>query len=184
MNKLIYVILMMVFIGCSGGRNSTGYSIINDMIYPVPYEAYSVNPNYFDGQSNQLPVKGAIARGFMPHPMDSEGNPQVLETPYDMNEYAWGRGKMLFTATCAACHGGDGKGKTEVIKRGFPKPPNFYKGRKFKYSKKRKYPAGRIFNIITFGYGNMPSHSQQLYVEDRWFVAEYVRERLMVKGKK
>lgn len=183
MKKLIFLTLMTVLVGCSAGKNSKGYSIINDMMYAVPYEAYSDNPNYFNNQSNQLAQKGTIARGFMPHPMDEAGDPAVLDNPESMNDYSWQRGKMLYTATCAACHGAEGFGKTEVIKRGFPKPPNFKKGRKFKYSKKAKYPAGKIFNVITFGYGNMPSHSQQLYVKDRWFVSEYVREMLMTKGK-
>lgn len=175
---------MTVLVGCSAGRNSTGYSIINDMMYAVPYEAYSENPNYFDKQSNQLAPKGTIARGFMPHPMDAEGIPKILVNPYEMNDYAWERGKMLFNATCSACHGTKGLADGKVPERGFPKPPNFKKQRKFKWSKKEKYNSGVIYNVISFGRGNMPSHSQQIYPRDRWFVAEYVREMLMTKGKK
>ena len=47
-----------------------------------------------------------------------------------------------------------------------------------------KYPSGNVYNVITFGYGNMPSHAQQLYSEDRWYVSEYVREKLLRKPKK
>lgn len=173
---------MTVLVGCSGGKNSKGYSIINDMMYAVPYEAHSENPNYFNKQTNQLAPKGTIARGFMPHPNDEDGNPKVLSNPHSMNDYAWERGKMLYQATCVACHGAEGAGNGPVISKGFPKPPKF-KSRRFKYSKKEKKPAGYVYNVISFGYGNMPSHAQQLYPKDRWFVSEYVREMLMTKGK-
>jgi mono/diheme cytochrome c family protein len=181
-NKIIILTLLATLVGCSGGKNSTGYSIINDMMYSVAYEAQTENPVFKNRQTNQLAPKGTIARGFMPHPMDESGNPQVLENPHAMNEYAWERGKMLFKATCASCHGAEGAGDGKVIERGFPKPPAF-KSRRFKWSKKDQRPAGYVYNVITFGYGNMPSHAQQLYSQDRWFVSEYVREMLMTKGK-
>ena len=47
-----------------------------------------------------------------------------------------------------------------------------------------KYPAGHVYNVVKFGYGNMSSYSQQLYDIDIWRVSEYVREKLMRKGKK
>ena len=173
-----------MIIGCSGGRNSTGYSLINDMIFSEAYEAFSENPIFDNGQSMQAPPANTIPRGFKPHPMGVDGMPVVLENPYPMNEYKWKRGENLFNSTCAACHGADGQGKGLVVTEGgFPKPPKF-KSRSFKYSKRAKKPAGHIFNVITFGIGNMPSHAQQLYAEDRWYVSEYVRERLMTKGKK
>ena len=184
--KLIIATLLLssLLTSCSGGRNSTGYSLINDMMHSVAYEAYSKNPVFKDGQSMQRPVAGTIARGQMPHPTDSDGNPMRLENPHSMDaQWKWERGKKLYNATCTACHGYGGKADGLVVtKGGFPAPPKF-NGRRFKYSKKAKYPAGEIYNVITFGRGNMPSHAQQLYPEDRWYVSEYVREKLMVRGK-
>jgi cytochrome c5 len=181
--NLILISLVTILVSCSGGKNSTGYSIINDMVYAVPYEAYSENPIFKDRQTNQLPPKGTIARGFMPHAMDNEGNPIVMENPYNMTDYTWQRGEMLFNANCVACHGVQGHGDGKVVERGFPKPPHFQGQRKFKWNRKDNYTSGTIYNVITFGYGNMPSHAQQLYPEDRWYVSEYVRERLMIDGK-
>jgi mono/diheme cytochrome c family protein len=177
------ILVSIVLVGCSGGRNSTGYSLINDMMYSEAYEAYSENPIFDDGQSMQAPPANTIPRGFMPHPMGSDGLPEVLENPVAMDDYKWKRAELLFNRTCSACHGVDGQGGTAVINAGFPAPPKF-KSRTFKYSKKDKKPAGHVYNVITFGIGNMPSHAQQLYSEDRWIVSEYVRERLMTKGKK
>jgi cytochrome c5 len=182
----IFTVSFLV-VGCSGGRNSTGYSIINDMMYSITYEAFTKSDIHPDGQSMQLAPKGTIARGFMPHPKDADGNPVVLKNPYPETPYSIKRGEHLWNVTCTACHGAKGgvKGTEfgEVVKRGFPKPPKF-DGRRYKWSKREKYTSGTIYNVITFGQGNMPSHAQQLYPQDRWYVAEFVRNHLMVKGKK
>lgn len=186
-NIILTVVFSVIIIGCSGGRNSTGYSLINDMIHSTAYEAFSENQLFEDGQSMQVAPANTVPRGFMPHPMNADGTPQVLENPHTMNDYKWKRAELLFNRTCAACHGVDGQGKGLVVTEGgFPAPPKF-KSRTFsykKYAKKGKTPPGHIYNVITFGIGNMPSHAQQLYAEDRWAVSEYVREKLMVKGKK
>lgn len=184
---LLLTIISTMFVGCSGSRNSTGYSIINDMMYSQAYEAFSENPYFDNGQSMQAPPKGTVPRGFMPHPMDESGQPVELENPYEMTDYKWQRAEILFNRTCSACHGVDGQGKGLVVtKGGFPAPPKF-KSRSFsykKYAKRGSKSPGHIYNVITFGYGNMASHAQQLYPEDRWAVAMYVREKLMTKGKK
>lgn len=189
MKKLLLgTILASLLVGCSGGRNSTGYSLINDMMYSVTGEAFSESQVFDNGQTMQAAPKGTVPRGFLPHPMDDEGNPVRLVNPYEMNEYAMQRGKYLYKNTCAACHGDTGKGDGLVVKDGgFPKPPKF-KARKWKKINKEtgdyRYDASYVYNVITFGLGNMPSHSQQLWPEDRWQVAEYVREKLMKKNKK
>lgn len=179
--------LSLLLVGCSGGRNSTGYSIISDMMYSITYEPFSTSNVHPDGQAMQLAPKGTVARGFMPHPKDESGVPVVLENPYAETAYSVERGKHLWMASCTPCHGATGAyGKSEygeAVKRGFPKPPRF-SGRRYKWSKRNKYTSGHIYNTITFGQGNMPSHAQQLYPEDRWYVAEFVRNHLMIKGKK
>lgn len=181
--QLILISFLAILVGCSGGRNSTGYSLINDMMHSVAYESFSENPIFDNGQSMQPAPVNTIPRGFMPHPMNEDGTPQVLENPYSMTDYKWKRAELLFNRTCSACHGVDGEATGLVVSvGGFPTPPKF-KSRSFKYSKKDQKPAGHVYNVITFGIGNMPSHAQQLYPEDRWAVSEYVRERLMTKGK-
>ena len=36
-------------------------------------------------------------------------------------------------------------------------------------------PIGRIFHVITFGSGRMPSCASQLAARDRWLVAAHVQ---------
>lgn len=183
---LLILTLSTLFVSCSGGRNSTGYAIISDMDYSVAYEAFTASNVHPDGQTMQLAPKGTIARGFMPHPKNEDGTPVLLENPHKMTDYAYERGKHLWTVTCTSCHGEKGGYSDseygEAVNRGFPKPPKF-SDRRYKWSKRDSYTSGHIYNTITFGQGNMPSHAQQLYPEDRWYVAEYVRNYIMVKGK-
>jgi hypothetical protein len=179
---LISLISILSLTGCSGGKNSTGYNIITDMAYPVAYEAQTENLLYENGQTNQLAMEGTISRGFLPHPLDNEGNPMVLSNPHEMDAYAWERGEMLYKSMCASCHGDKGLADGLVVtKGGYPKPPKF-NARKWK--KRDKYPAGHIYNVITYGLGNMSSYAQQLYPIDRWHLSEYVREKLMKKKKR
>lgn len=180
--NLLALLSALLLVSCSGGKNSTGYSIINDMMYSQAYEAQTQNLLYANGQTNQLAIKGTIARGFLPHPLDEEGKPQVLSNPYEMDDYAWERGEKLYKSMCASCHGDKGLADGLVVTQGgYPKPPKF-NARKWK--KRDKYSVGYVYNVITNGYGNMSSYAQQLYPVDRWHVAEYVREKLMKKKKR
>jgi len=182
-NNILILVSVLVLASCSGGRNSTGYSLINDMVDSLAYEAFSENPHFDDGQSMQAPPANTIARGWMPDKRGSDGLLVVTSNPFPMNDYKWKRAEIFYNKTCSACHGVDGQSTGLVVTVGnFPTPPKFL-SRRFKYSKRDDYTSGNIYNVITDGIGNMPSHAQQLYPEDRWAISEYVRERLMIKGK-
>ena len=186
--KILLALLSFVLVSCSGGRNSTGYSIINDMKYAVPYEAHTENPVFYNGQTMQNAPANTIARGWMPHPKNEDGNPvQFKENPFEYDGYAQYRGKMLYEANCLPCHGAEGKGDGLVIDKGYPKPPSFA-GRAWRKSNSDdtdyKYNQGWIYNMITYGRGNMMGYAQQLYPVDRWAVSEYVRRELGRSSKK
>jgi mono/diheme cytochrome c family protein len=185
---LLTTLLSLIIVSCSGGRNSTGYSVINDMKYSLAAEAFATSKVFKNGQTMQNAPANTIARGWMPHPKDAAGNPvQFSENPFEFDEYAQYRGKMLYEVNCLPCHGAEGKGDGLVVKRGYPKPPSF-SGRSWRKSNSNnsdyKNNQGWIYNLITFGRGNMGSYAQQLVPEDRWAVAEYVRRELGRSSKK
>lgn len=187
MKLVLLSLISLSLVGCSGGRNSTGYSIINDMMYSDAYEAFSDNPVFEDGQTMQPAPENTIPRGYMPEETDENGKLLVVENPYkdEMTDYEWKRGKLLFEATCSACHGKKGLGDGLVVtKGGFPAPTKFSerKWRKKGDDGNFNLPSGYVYKVITEGYGNMAPHAQQLYQRDRWFVAEYVRDYLMRGG--
>ncbi|HZT81602.1 MAG TPA: cytochrome c, partial [Gemmataceae bacterium] len=39
----------------------------------------------------------------------------------------------------------------------------------------REAPVGHIFDVITNGYGSMPSYREQIPPRDRWAIVAYVR---------
>lgn len=191
MKKILSISTLLILVSCSGGRNSTGYSIINDMKYSKAHEAFTDSKVFDNGQTMQEPVKGTIARGWLPQEKDANGKPVVLSNPYNTDEYSAYRGKKLYVANCMPCHGEKGKADGLVVEKGgFPKPPSFTARRWKKVTTNSKgetvysYGAGDIYNVITYGIGNMASYAQQLYPEDRWAISEYVRTKLMKKNKK
>jgi len=48
------------------------------------------------------------------------------------------------------------------------KPPSLVSG------EVRDFPAGRVFQVISTGYGLMPSYAAELPVHDRWAVIAYL----------
>ncbi len=60
-------------------------------------------------------------------------------------------------------------GNGVVVQRGFSAPPTFHDDRL------RNAPPGHFFDVITNGFGAMPSYGQILQVPDRWRVIGYIR---------
>ena len=64
-----------------------------------------------------------------------------------------------------------GYGDGIVARRGFnrPSPANYHQDRL------RQAPVGHFFDVMTNGWGAMPSYVSQVSVEDRWKIAAYIR---------
>jgi mono/diheme cytochrome c family protein len=79
-------------------------------------------------------------------------------------------GRARFETFCAACHGLLGDGNSAVAE-------NFQlrKPRSLQDEGVRKDPPGRTYQVISEGYGFMPSYDVQLSIADRWAVVAYVR---------
>lgn len=79
------------------------------------------------------------------------------------------RGRERFNIYCSVCHGLAGYGDGMVVARGFSAPPSFHS------EQVRNYPASHFFDVITRGFGAMPSYAGQIAPEDRWAIIAYVR---------
>ena len=79
------------------------------------------------------------------------------------------RGRERFDAFCSECHGRLGDGQGAVVQRGFPLPPSYH------LERLRNAPLGHFFDVMTNGWGAMPSYVSQVSVEDRWKIAAYIR---------
>jgi len=70
---------------------------------------------------------------------------------------------------CVVCHDAGGAGRGIVVRRGYTPPPSFH------IDRLRDAPPGHFFDVITSGYGSMPSYREQVPASDRWAIIAYVR---------
>jgi mono/diheme cytochrome c family protein len=80
------------------------------------------------------------------------------------------RGRECFEIFCSPCHGFAGDGESVVADfMELRRPPSLHERRL------RAYPPGRLYQVVTVGYGVMPSYAVFLSNQDRWGVVAYVR---------
>lgn len=148
-----------------------------DMHDAPRYDVMEKSTLFDDGASARLPVEGTIARGelhddqpelytgWTPDYEFVEGLPPGIELTQELLE----RGKERFEIFCTPCHGYTGTGNGMIVQRGFRAPPTFHNTRN------REEGLGRIFFVITNGYGVMYSYGHAVRPRDRWAIAAYVR---------
>ena len=56
-----------------------------------------------------------------------------------------------------------------VVRRGFRQAANYHT------DKLLKAPVGHFFDVMTNGFGAMPSYASRIQPEDRWRIAAYIR---------
>ena len=91
--------------------------------------------------------------------------------PFPITKEALDRGQERYQIFCSSCHGLTGYGDGMVARRGFNKPAPA----SFHQDKLRQAPVGHFFDVVTNGWGAMPSHASQIPVEDRWKIIAYIR---------
>ncbi|HEY8459223.1 MAG TPA: cytochrome c [Blastocatellia bacterium] len=79
------------------------------------------------------------------------------------------RGESRFNITCMPCHGRLGDGKGMIALRGFRHPPTYHQERL------RNAPTSHFYDVITNGFGAMPSYADVVTPEDRWKIIAYIR---------
>ena len=91
--------------------------------------------------------------------------------PFPVTEQAVDRGQKRFNVYCAMCHGPTGEGDGMIVRRGFRRPPSFHEDR----LQAGNSNAAHFFDVITNGWGAMPSYADMIPWEDRWAIIAYVR---------
>jgi mono/diheme cytochrome c family protein len=127
-----------------------------------------------DGRSERPLVEGTVARG---HLNEDEAfytgkgpDGKFLDPfPFPVTKDVILRGQQRFTIYCTPCHDPDGNGNGMVPQRGFRHPPSYHQDRL------RQVPNGYIFDVITNGFGAMPSYAGSIQPADRWAIVSYVR---------
>jgi len=98
--------------------------------------------------------------------------PDDVETfPFPITKDDLNRGQERYQIFCSVCHGATGYGDGMIARRGFnkPAPASYHQDRL------RQAPVGHFFDVMTNGWGAMPSYAAQVPVEDRWKIIAYIR---------
>jgi len=125
----------------------------------------------FERNSSMLqPVKGTVARGFIPYKFDKQPElaGKLLVNPLLPSEENLKIGKRKFDIYCSPCHGYLAEGDSRLRDK-FPNPPSLHS------EKVRNWTDGRIYHVLVEGQNVMPSYSKQLSRNERWAVINYVR---------
>lgn len=156
------------------------------------------NPRYEvneDG-ANRQPPEGAVARGSLalavtapkaavPGQVGSVGEDGFpfkfsadAETRKKEVMEILDRGESRFNITCLPCHGKLGDGAGMVALRGFRRPPTYHQDRL------RNAPTSHFYDVMTNGFGAMPSYAEVVTPEDRWKIIAYIRALQESQNKK
>jgi mono/diheme cytochrome c family protein len=147
------------------------------------------NPRYEANEedANRQPPEGTVARGSLalavaapkaavPGQVGSvgeDGFPFKLSADPETRKKEimeiLDRGESRFNITCLPCHGKLGDGNGMVALRGFRHPPSYHEDRL------RNAPTSHFYDVMTNGFGAMPSYAEVVTPEDRWKIIAYIR---------
>ena len=101
---------------------------------------------------------------------NAQGDANDVENfPFPITAEVVNRGQDRYQIFCAMCHGNTGYGDGMIVRRGFRKPPSYHT------DALRNARVGHLFDVITNGWGSMPSYNTQVPVRDRWAIIAYIR---------
>jgi mono/diheme cytochrome c family protein len=165
MKRFVFITLLAVACGDT--------TLVNPMERQPKMKSFAANGFYEDGRAMRQPPAGTVPRErqtMRPEitaGRDREGKP-VAEIPVRITRELLDLGRKDFEIQCAVCHGLIGDGVSPVATQmSLRPPPNLHKLR-------NPAPA-HLYEVISEGFGLMPSYAVQLDPHERWAVVAYVQ---------
>ena len=159
---LLYTVLAIPTVACR-----------RDMQDQPKYKPLAESRFFADGRSARPIPLGTIARDELTSNdtlhTGANANGFVTSIPVTVNREFLERGQDRFNIFCSPCHGRIGDGDGMVHRRGFWIPPSLHTKRL------RAVAPGYLYQVISNGYGAMPSYDEQVPVTDRWAIVAYIR---------
>ncbi len=151
---------------------ATGCQVFDPMMQQQKVKAYQRSGFYRDGLGMREPPAGTVPqeRPLDPAVLTGRGpDGKLLATsPVPATRALLQDGRKHFEIYCAACHGLVGDGDSMVARNmSLRPPPSIHQFTSF--------PDGWYYQVISLGFGLMPSYATQLSPEERWAVVAYVR---------
>jgi len=145
------------------------------MIDQRSFRPYEEAPRslFADGRAMRLPPAGTISRDrVLGQPALTDGvdsGRYVARVPVPVDRALLERGRDRFDVFCAACHGVRGDGVSPVAhSMEMRKPPSLID------PPVTAFPPGRVYQVVSVGYGLMPAYATVLSVRDRWATVAYL----------
>lgn len=173
-----WIVALAVLPACARACNGLDLERMLDQPRYTAYEACDVCA---DGTIMMQPPAGTVARDTAALPEavrdGRTAGRYVADIPVPVDARVLARGRDRFDIYCAACHGRLGDGVSQVAENmRLRKPANLLAP---PYA---TYPPGRIYAVITQGFGLMRSYASELPVADRWAVVAYVEALRLSQG--
>lgn len=144
-----------------------------DMYDEQRYEPLEASNFYEDGSSARPLVAGTVARGDLREDeafyTGKRDGKLVEELPLEVDRELLARGQERFNIYCSPCHSRVGDGQGMIVERGFRRPPSYHT------DDLRRAPVGHFYDVISNGFGAMPSYASRIEPHDRWAIVAYIR---------
>jgi len=144
-----------------------------DMHNQPRYKPLAATDFFGDGRSALAPVEGTVARGYLhldkARYTGKQGDADITEFPFPITRADLLRGQERFNIYCSPCHSRTGDGNGMVVRRGFRQAASYHT------EKLIQAPVGHFFDVMTNGFGAMPSYAPRVEPDDRWRIAAYIR---------
>ena len=144
-----------------------------DMHDQPKYQPLEASTFFKDGRASRPRVPGTVARGRRDDDavlVSGKADGKLTEVfPAPVTKAMLDRGHQRFDVYCSPCHDRSGGGRGMIVMRGYKQPSSFHEDRL------RGMPPGYFFDVMTNGFGVMPSYAAQVPVADRWAIAAYIR---------
>jgi len=137
-------------------------------------QAYQTSADQADGLAMRTPPPGTVQFRSLLEPAVATGrgpDGQYLRTaPLALEAKTLALGRKKFDIHCAVCHGVLGDGESQLaLNMSLRKPPSFHQ------AVYRDAADGYLFDVISNGFGVMPSSGSQIPPRDRWAIVGYMR---------
>ena len=154
---------VLVVAACETGAYPV--DLFPEMHYQQSYRAQE--PPY------EVPPEGQVSTRGAEVPVTDFVEALTLENPVPFDGPSIDRGRALFAANCAMCHGMDGAGESYVADAfesyGAKRPASLVS------DTVKNQGDGTLFWTITNGVNNMPAWQKLLTEEQRWVLVTYIR---------
>lgn len=128
---------------------------------------------FADGRASRPVVPGTVARGHLDDDPQLHsgrtGLAYVEQFPIRVTRAVLERGRERYDIYCSPCHDRVGNGSGMIVRRGYRPPPSLH------IERLRTAPPGYFFDVITNGFGVMPTYGAQIPPPDRWAIVAYLR---------